>query len=151
MITTRLANKQDAFYISENMRLADQEEFYKVTGERDALASILLGLESDKSITYCILNNDIPMALVGCIEKSDFKIVWACGTDEITKHGKSFVVETRKLLKKHHSEFKPYLNYVDCENLNAVRYLKHVGFKILDPIAYGKLEAKFYPFIWGAD
>lgn len=149
MIKVRIADKQDAFYISNNMRLADQEEFYKVTGDRDALDSIVQGMDSAHSVTYCLLKDDRPFALVGCIEKEDFKIVWACGTDEVFTHGKSFVLETKKLLEKHKSKRKPYLNYVDCENKNAVRYLKHVGFEILEPIHYGKLDSWFYPFIMG--
>jgi len=150
MIDVRIANEQDAIYISNNMRVADQDEFYKVTGDHDAIKSIMLGIQAKNSITYCFLSNGIPMAIAGIIDKQDFKIVWACGTDEVTKNGRSFIVETKRLLKKHHSDFKPYLNYVDCENKNAIRYLKHVGFVINDPIPYGKLGCKFHPFIWGS-
>ena len=151
MIEVRLANNQDALYISENMRQADQEEFYKVTGDRDFIKSIALGMDSQDSVTYCFLFDSVPFALVGCIEKQDYQIVWACGTNRVREFGKSFVLETRKLLKRHYKEYKPYLNYVDAENTNAIRYLKHVGFQINEAIPYGKLNCKFHPFIWGKD
>ena len=149
MLQVREANNQDAVYIASNLRDADKLEFYRVTGERDALDNIIFGLNADRSITYCIHSDENPIALVGCIEKQDFKIVWACGTNEVSRYPKGFVAETKKLLERHKSEFKPYLNYVDAENKNAIRYLRHVGFKILDAIPYGKLDCKFHPFIWG--
>lgn len=147
MIVVREANRSDAFYISKNLRQADQIEFYRVTGESDPLSNILFGMDLPNSVTYCILNDENPIAIVGCVERQDYKIVWACGTDEVQKFAKSFVLETKRLLKKHKSEYKPYLNYVDAENTNAIRYLRHVGFLIQDPIPYGKLDSKFHPFI----
>lgn len=149
MIKVRKATALDAEYIALNMRQADRDEFYKSTGDHDCLKSIMFGLSADDSVTYCIVADQKPMALVGCIEKQDYQVVWACGTDQVKKYGKSFVAETRRLLEKHRHKYKPYVNYVDCENLNAVRYLKHVGFQLLDPIPYGKLNAEFYPFIMG--
>lgn len=145
----RIATIKDAEYISSNMRKADMLEFYKTTGNSDYLESILLGLNDPKSITYCLLSNSKPMALIGCIEKQDYQVVWACGTDEIKKHAKFFISSTKELLEKHKCKWKPYVNYVDCENINAVRYLRHVGFSLLTAIPYGKLNANFYPFIMG--
>lgn len=145
----KIASKEDAAYIASNIRKADKIEFYKVSGDNDYIKSIHFGMDSEKSITYCLSNNKTPMALVGCIEMQDYQVVWACGTNQVKKFGRFFVSATRELLEKHKINRKPYINYVDCENLNAVRYLKHVGFQLLDPIPHGKMNANFYPFIMG--
>lgn len=149
MILVRKAIHSDAEYIAKNLRKADRLEFYRVSGENNALGAIRYGLDAQYSVSYCFEVEGKPIALVGCIELSDYKLVWACGTDEIALYGKSFVMETKRLLASHKSKWKPYINYVDCENTNAVNYLRRVGFELLDPIPYGKLGEKFYPFIMG--
>lgn len=147
MIEIKQATEKDARYLAKNLRQADKDEFYKVSGSHDFYDQIMHGLNSEDSHTYALYNNGYALAIVGCIEMQDFQVVWACGTDEINKHPKSFIQAMRKLSEKHQLERKPYVNYVDCDNHNAIRFLKASGFTLLEAEPYGKLEKYFYPFI----
>lgn len=143
----RQANEVDAKFIANNLRQSDKDEFHKVTGSHDFFSQIIHGLNHEKSVTYAIELGGTVSAIVGSIEKQDFQVVWACATDNVMNHKISFIKALRHLTKRHEIYRKPFVNYVDCENENAVKFLKASGFTLLDKQPYGKLQKEFYPFI----
>jgi hypothetical protein len=142
----REANIADAKYISERMRIADQQEFYKVTGSFNFFDQIMHGIDSDQSKTYTLVLDGKASAIIGTIEKQDFQVVWACATDKVNSYKLSFIKALKTLMKKHEKDRKPFVNYVDVKNENAIKFLKASGFILLDKEPYGKLKEYFYPF-----
>ena len=133
-------------FIAKNLRIEDQQEYYRVSGSRDFYDQILHGFECENSHTYTVVLGGYPTAIIGAIEKQDFQVAWACATDNVSNFKKSFVIALRYLTEKHTIHRKPFVNYVDAENKNAIKFLKASGFTILEKEPYGKLQEYFYPF-----
>lgn len=142
----REANIADAKYLSERMRVADQREFYKVTGSFNFFDQIMHGISSKNSKTYTLVLDGKASAIIGTIENQDFQVVWACATDKVNNYKITFIKALKLLMERHKKERKPFINYVDVENTNAIKFLKASGFILLDKEPYGKLKEYFYPF-----
>lgn len=71
---------------------------------------------------------------------------WMLGTDQIRRHAKSFMRESAAVIEEMHGIFPRLSNVVDARNRWAVRWLRHAGFTIREPIPYGPEGFLFHPF-----
>ncbi|MEI5717916.1 phage protein Gp13 family protein [Acinetobacter baumannii] len=146
-IEIRKPTERDIRILVENLRPADQEELkayfsdnYQwivktcVKGSRDSWAVVVNG----KLLFICGVGITSLIGKVGC--------PWLLGTTHISKYPIEFIKQTRNILKEMLLDHDVLYNHVYIKNDAAIRFLKHLGFKLEAPEIHGINGELFHPF-----
>ena len=146
-IEIRKPTERDIRILVENLRPADQEELKAyfndnyhwivktcVKGSRDSWAVVVNG----KLLFICGVGITSLIGKVGC--------PWLLGTNFISKYPFEFIRQTRKILGEMLLNHELLLNHVYVKNDVAIRFLKHLGFKLETPVVHGINGELFHPF-----
>jgi hypothetical protein len=136
-ITFREATKEDADFISKNLRESDKEEV------------IALGMNPDKvgeysrqwsDTAYTGLINGVPAMIFGAGGGvlSDKASVWALGTDLCSRNPKSMIKFGRRIISEFLEIYPSLENHCDARYEKALRWLKKIGFEVSAPFPFGK-------------
>ena len=71
---------------------------------------------------------------------------WLLGTDELANHSRSFLKGCIKHFPEVTKGFDFLENYVDARNEVSIRWLKWLGFVIMEPEPYGPFKLPFHRF-----
>ncbi len=71
---------------------------------------------------------------------------WLIGTDLIEKHAGMFMKLSRQYIPRMAEVCPRLVNVVDVRNKRSIRWLKAMGFTLLDPIPVGASQLPFHPF-----
>lgn len=145
MIRVIPADESHVLPLIKNLRTIDQAEIYYTTGSTDYQDTIIEGIQSPDSVSYSIFADHMILCICGLIHRDDYDIVWALGTNEIKNHKLSFYRETKRLLMSHRGK-NPLVNCVYEGNLEAIAYLRRLGFTIEDAAPYGTIGKRFHHF-----
>ena len=134
-------------YISENLRLADFEEYVMATGRHP------YGLFAKRALaaTVCLVayRDGVPAAVLGYTDCGDHRAPWMMGTDQIEGHAVArFLLEFgRPLVRSRAQEGKPLRHRVYAENEVHIKFIKMLGFEVDETSHhYGPLAAQFKEF-----
>ena len=143
------AHRDHIFYLANNMAEADRREVNAAVGlgPYQALEDSLnrsvaawTGMVGD-SRPVCMFGV-CPIDILGGVGSP-----WLLGTDEISRHAKTFLKLNRLYVPKMLELFPRLVNYVDARHETAIRWLKWLGFRFEEnPVAYGPFKLPFFGF-----
>jgi hypothetical protein len=115
--------------IAKRMRRADVEEILAASGKTPVQA-----------LAHTALINGRPEMMFGV---GDLNILagvgapWLLGTDEVVRHQTAFLRGSRDWLDQLLQRYSVLRNFVDDRNKVSIRWLKWLGFSLLDPVDMG--------------
>jgi len=130
------------------LRLKDQVELYRSTGGSPDDA--LIGSWNRANKRWAILLDEKPVALAGVVvswSTPEVAVPWLLATDDAERIPRSFNRKSKEVLNEMFAIRSTLANYVDAENDVSIRWLKWLGFRLLDPVPYGPFRAPFHPFM----
>lgn len=132
--------------IAANMRLDDVREIW-AAGQRTPLVSLKMSVALGRHKT--IMLADKPVGMFGvtplsCIGRHGSP--WLLGTDELARHSRSFLKGCLRHFPEVTNGFEFLENYVDARNTVSIRWLKWLGFVIMEPEPYGPFKLPFHRF-----
>ena len=71
---------------------------------------------------------------------------WMLGSDTLAKHALPFLRLSREYALSLKRDYDLLRNHVDARNAMAIRWLRWLGFDILDPVPFGPDQLPFHPF-----
>jgi hypothetical protein len=132
---------------SLRMRDADRREVMAASGRMPEVAL----LESVRVSTECWAGmiDDRPIAIFGVGPLNILNGIgspWMLGSDELVSHSFYLLRMSRPYIERMHRMYPVLFNLVDDRNVVSQRWLRWLGFRLYDPIAYGPFGVKFRPF-----
>lgn len=73
--------------------------------------------------------------------------IWFLGTKKAYRHNRALVHYGKEYCERWVTEAGPLCNYIWIGNEPALRYIRHLGARLLDPEPLGKNKELFIPFI----
>lgn len=146
-IEIRKPTERDIRMLAENLRPADQEEV-KAYFNDDYHWAIKTSVKYSRDAWAVIVNGKL-LFIVGVGLTSMIGRVgcpWLLGTNHIAKYPKEFFKQCSIILQELKEEYSLLANHVYAKNDAAVRFLKHLGFKLKEAEPYGKNGEMFFPF-----
>jgi len=132
--------------IALNMRLDDVKEIW-ASGKRTPQTSLKMSMSFGKSKTIMLDGNPVGMYGVCPVSFLSFKgSPWLLGTDILRLHSREFLKGCKAIFPDLIKEYKYLENYVDCRNKTSIRWLKWLGFAIMEPEPYGPFKLPFHRF-----
>lgn len=123
-------------------RQADIDEIWAAGG---VIVSVALEMSlKGHGIARTALADGVPVAMWGVDQAG---CIWMIGTDAIDKYRKIFLRESRRELEQFQERHELLWNWVDARNRKAIRWLKWLGFELLDAQPYGVMRKPFHPFV----
>lgn len=135
-ICIRRAALADAEYIGKNLRQADVEEI------------LALGEDPERMVRYCVLAaddaftgevNGVPAMVFGCVQPmtSEWAEIFALGTDACTGVPREMLCFGREVVSTLLQKYPRMMNYCDARYVQALKWLKMIGFTVYPPEPYG--------------
>ena len=136
-VVFREATEADARYIGANLRAEDRCEVAALGADPEK--AVLQSLR-DSDMAWTALVNGAPAMMFGVGGNlfSERGFVWALGTDECTKHPREMLIFGRRKVKEMLNVYPVLENYCDARYDKALRWLKRIGFRVSDPVKWGK-------------
>lgn len=141
------ATREHAIELAFNMSPADVEEVYASTGyspgkamritievSRDPVAALVDGRVA------CMLGIEIPHTL------SRQGAPWLLSTPLMAENWVPAARESYRWLHRERVKYDLLANYVDVRHLKAIKWLRFLGFKILEPAPFGPFGMPFHRF-----
>lgn len=72
--------------------------------------------------------------------------VWMLATENLEKRARPFARHSREVVRVLISQNSYLFNFVDERNVLAVRWLRWLGFTVLEAVQYGVKGERFHPF-----
>ena len=135
-------------YVAANMREHDVQEIWAQSMSRP-LDAVDYALKTS-SHSWAGVHNDEPFALFGVSPVSLIGGVgspWLLGTDQVANVSKPFLRGCVEFIDAMREVYPTMVNYVDARNEVSIRWLKWLGFDILDAEPYGPFKQPFHKFV----
>lgn len=135
-----------ADYVIANMREQDRDEIWAANRltPRDAIRQ---GVR-DSVFLWCVLVGGLPAAICGVAPlghpTSHFGVPWLLGTDDLVRAPVSFFRGSRRALESVYPRYTHLVNFVDARNVVSLKWLRWLGFRILEPREYGVDRRPFH-------
>ena len=150
-LLVRPARNEDADYIGNNLRRAYLMEMRAVEGKDVKPADSLKNGIAASLDPQTALFNGRPAVIAGVVpteEDDSIGYIWLMGTNDIFDHKITFLRETIPWLDRLSKPFRAVCNVVDKRNTLHVRWLKWMGFSIINEVpSVGEQGLPFYEFI----
>lgn len=139
------ASFEHVLHVEKYMRAADVAELEAAGQCRESIR------QAWRASSHCFtlrLGGEVAM-VYGVVPASILTgsgVIWALGTDDVTRKAKSFLPESRRCLDDCLSAYNHLYNWVDTNNMASRRWLKWLGFEIQEVAPYGPLQSPFHRF-----
>lgn len=147
MYETRPARQVDVIAISDNIRKSDVEEVYAATG-LDITEALIVSFNSSYHCWVTEADGEL-VAIYGVSPSPNpfVGIPWMLATDDIYKHKKQLLRQSRDIVNQMQSIFPVLTNFVDERNTKSIRYLKMLGFEFPKRVEHFGYEGRpFWQF-----
>lgn len=142
------ASLSDVDLIAPDVRQSDLDEIEGAL-HVPIKKALIDGITGSRKASKIVVNGQV-VAVFGDADHADgIGVPWLISTVHVERYPKSFLsvckMEVADMLTRH----KVLLNFVDCRNTAAIRWLKWLGFEFSDAEPYGVSGELFYPFTKG--
>jgi hypothetical protein len=137
-------------FIADNMRHADAVEVMASNGLTPTEA-IELSVEMSDYVTAIYIDGD-PVAVMGLRlynALAGVGVPWLLGTDNVVKHRKVFLKNSRDVVEDMKYHCPKLVNHVHVENTVSIQWLKWLGFEFDEPEPFGVNGELFHRFHMG--
>lgn len=140
-----IAAEADAYAMAPYMRVRDVEEIRASSGNTPTQA-LLNGVDAGNAFTA--FDKAGPVAMFGCAPyMGDMGCPWFLATDRLPAYSRFFLKQSRKFVDQWEREYAVLVNYVDCRNIDSLKYLQALGFEFSKFIPnYGAGKKPFLRF-----
>lgn len=138
----------DVLYMSSHLRKSDVNEVKAATGLPIIIALFRSWFSSYKCET--IFNpQGIPVGLYGAVlDTQGNSIVWMVATDGLLEIARDFIKHCEPIVDNFNHISPVLYNVVDARNKVHIRWLKHLGFVMINKYKYWGVEKRlFYKFV----
>ena len=101
------------------------------------LASLKYALAMSEE-TFCAIKEGVPVCLGGVVRGgtalAPVGIIWMTITPELAKHPKQLLRDSRAVVHGWCERFPVLIDYIDTTQTQTLRWLRWLGFDILDPV-----------------
>lgn len=133
--------------IAPHLREIDVDEVWSMCALKPLDALIYSVQDSKQAFTVMMPGQDIPLLMFGLGGQSTLldrkRSIWLLGTEGIEDIKRGFIVESAKYLQTLATGERVY-NYVLQGNTASLRWLKMLGFSIMDAKPFGWLNKPFH-------
>lgn len=135
-------------YVASNMREADKQEVWAQSMSRP-LNSLMFAVRVSTKCWTIMNEYDEPVGIfgVGAVSRMGGKgSPWLLGTDQLKDIALPFLKGCPKYVDEMMAGYEQLENVIDQRNTLSVRWLKWLGFDILEPQPYGPFNLPFHVF-----
>jgi hypothetical protein len=147
-LTIRSAVVRDAFDLAPRLRASDRREVEASHGYRP-LEALQIALE-ESDVSFAAVDADGRVLLlfgVALLTEYDAGSPWMLAAEGFPFHRQGeFLRRSRWIVGTWIAFYHHLVNMVDARNTASIRWLRHLGAKIGDPVPYGVQQLPFYPF-----
>lgn len=140
----------DCDRLAPNMREADRLEVLAASG-LTPLEALHRGYEMSADPRTVMLAND-PIAIFGVVPfpypQHDRGVPWLLGSDVILEHWFSFARGSVREFETLRRPYRLLTNRIDARNELPMRWLRFLGFDLLETAPYGVSGLPFTRFVW---
>jgi len=127
---------EDIDFLAKNARELDKKEVFFSSGMN--IDDILKSTPNILNDCYVWEINSKLVAMYGISNwGGDNNVIWMLATDEFDKYKNIFRRDCKKIVKEMVNGKNYVYNYIWCEHRKAIKWLKWLGFTILDPEPIG--------------
>ena len=143
----RIAELEDCYWVAENMREADRNEVAALSGQ-EPLDALIAGFHYS-DVPFTVVSDGEPAAIFGAGPvEPDVGAIWLLGTDGILKNTTRFLRESHFWLDQCARPYGMLFNYVDARNKVHIRWIKWLGFTLINlHEEFGVEQRPFYEFV----
>lgn len=150
----RLSNKKDALSILNGMRDPDRRELGVLDPSHEyGLKSLREGIRRSEPCRTIHLNGK-PVGIYGAfphrVNGIDVGVCWLLGTNDLLypKARKiQFIRESKERLYELHDHYPTLWNFIDSRNTLHLRWVKWMGFEIINSVELGPDRVVFHEFV----
>ena len=137
----REAVLSDALELAPKMRKLDRQEIQASHGVTP-LKALVLPFTYEKHKTFTILGTE-QEGVIGMFgstpseQDPQYGVAWLLSSEQLFNHTRQFLRECPKWIKEMGQDYKYLYNYVDVRNEVGNKWLKFLGFNLIDTVNYG--------------
>jgi len=151
-VSIREVLESDIDFIAQNIRKADKQELEALFGVSHE-EGLKISIEGNDELWVAVVDN-LPVCIFGISDRSEEQdehrtgLVWAIGTNNLFHLKKELNAVSKKVIEKWLDEYDILFNYVWEKNVIHHRWLKKMGFIIMEN-EYMETDQgdKFYFFV----
>lgn len=133
--------------IAPHLRPMDVDEIWSMCAMKPLDALLYSVQDSKEALTVLMPDTDIPVMMFGLGGASGIlnpkRSIWLLGTDQIRRISRTFIMESGRYLETLAAGETVY-NYVLKGNAPSLRWLKMLGFSIMEPEPFGWLQKPYH-------
>lgn len=145
----RPASPSDALWLAPRLREADKAEVRAASGLDPAVA-LDFAVRSSRPSLAMMGDQGGCIGLFGAAPTVDplAGIVWMLATDDLERHSRQFLRESRPWIGQLHRAYPLLFNFVDARNEIHIRWLRWCGFTFINRHEeFGVERRPFYEFV----
>lgn len=133
--------------IADNMRADDRAEIY-ATSLMTPMQALVASMErTPEPLTGTVDNRPVCMFGVGpAVVLGNIGVPWLLATDELPQHWRTFLPLSQRYIANVIKDYSVLTNFVDARNSVSIRWLKWLGFDIMESVPFGPLGLPFHKF-----
>lgn len=137
---------EDCLDLAPRMRKQDMDEVRASHGH-SPVEALLSSLNCSEE-AFSIIHNDQVIGMFGVAPiVNRLGTPWLLASDELPQVSREFLPESRKWIESLAPRYDVLINYVHHKNTVSKRWLKWLGFNLLNERTYGVGNDKFNPFV----
>lgn len=147
MLHTEVTEAWHISSLASRLRDADKQEI-KASSDLEALEGLSRSVEYSP-ICYTIMEDELPVGIFGTApDDANSALVWMLASEDLKRHSRQFLRESRDYIKQLHKESKADLlwNLTDKRNTVHHKWLKWCGFSFIREVNWGAHNLPFYEF-----
>ena len=145
----RPAKVDDVYVLYPKIREVDVEEV-KATIGLDIKDGLMASYQtSDETYTMVADDGDL-VGMFGLTKTADplISVVWMLCSERLPQYSKSFIKLSKQWVIDQNKKHSILMNYVDARNITSIKWLKHLGFVLINRVEkFGVDKKPFYEFI----
>ena len=141
------ATEAHCHLIAPRLRQMDVDEIWSMCAMKPLDALLYSVQDSKEALTVMMPDSDIPVMMFGLGGAAGIldrkRSVWLLATDQMNRVKRDFIIQSGRYLETLAAGETVY-NYVLQGNTQSLRWLKMLGFSIMEPKPFGWLQKPYH-------
>ena len=145
----RPAKVDDVYVLYPKIREVDVEEVKATIGLNIKDGLMASYQTSDETYTMVADDGDL-VGMFGLTKTADplISVVWMLCTERLPQYSKTFIKLSKQWVIEQNKKHSILMNYVDARNITSIKWLKHLGFVLINRVEkFGVDKKPFYEFV----